>query len=75
MDRLDAELDADPAGISVPATCHELLERLERHNAKEEPIVYPQAEGMMTEAALGKLQAFFKDGEMPQGWVCERASR
>ncbi len=74
MDRLEAELEADPTGLTVQSTCHELLERLERHNAKEEPIVYPQTEVVLADAALGRLRRFLGAGELPPGWVCEMAS-
>jgi iron-sulfur cluster repair protein YtfE (RIC family) len=62
---------ADLAGERVLATCRELLTRLDQHNSKEEPIVYPHAETDLTGAAAAELAEFLRTGSTPDGWVCE----
>jgi hemerythrin-like domain-containing protein len=62
---------ADPAAAA--AACRALLEQLERHNAKEEPIIYPQADVMLEPEAADRLRTFVAEGRLPDGWVCERA--
>lgn len=74
MAALDAELAERPDGVAVSESCRELLARLERHNAKEEPIVYPQADAVLDPAAGAELEAFVETGRMPEGWVCARAA-
>ena len=50
-----------------------LLEQLARHNAKEEPILYPQTDLVLTTAAGADLRAFLAAGRMPYPWVCAQA--
>lgn len=73
MDRIDRELVSDPAAASISDACHELLEQLESHNSKEEPIIYPQADNVLDDAATAQLEGFLETGEMPPGWVCANA--
>lgn len=74
MDRLDT-LVADGVGdpAAVAATCRDLLAGLERHNAKEEPIIYPVADTTLTADAGAHLARFIADGRTPAGWVCAQA--
>jgi hemerythrin-like domain-containing protein len=60
-------------GDGAGDACRRLLEQLDAHNAKEEPIVYPQADTVLTDAAGAGLRAFLEAGRMPDGWVCARA--
>lgn len=73
MDALEASLAGDLGGEAVLATCRALLGQLEAHNAKEEPIIYPQADAVLDPDAQAQLMAFLESGEMPGGWVAERA--
>ena len=63
--------DADAAGARE--RCGELLSQLASHNAKEEPIIYPQGDAVLTEEATGELREFISSGQMPEGWVCAQA--
>jgi len=74
MDALEAELAADPAGAATSLAGRALLDQLASHNAKEEPIVYPQADAVLSAQASAELQAFIADGRLPDGWVCAQAS-
>ncbi len=73
IDVLEAQLEADPGGAAMAEICEQLLARLERHNAKEEPILYPQADDVLSESASASLEAFLAAGEMPAGWICAQA--
>ena len=70
MEGLDAQL-AD--GAAAEQTCRRLLDLLARHNEKEEPIVYPQADQVLPEQDAADLHAFLRSGELPPGWVCQAA--
>lgn len=75
MARLDELLavGAEPGALSD--ACRDLLGRLEAHNAKEEPVIYPQADAQLTGEAAERLQVFLEEGRMPAGWRCEKATR
>ena len=49
----------------------ELLARLDQHNSKEEPLIYPHAETDLSEDAISELAAFMQSGAMPADWICE----
>jgi hemerythrin-like domain-containing protein len=73
MDALDAALADDAGSEGVRAGCHDLLERLDRHNTKEEAIIYPQADEALAESAGAELRAFLETGQLPDGWVAQQA--
>lgn len=74
MDTLDAELGGGAGGTWVSDVCGRLLEQLARHNSKEEPIIYPQADAGLSASAAAELRAFLDAGRIPEGWVCARAA-
>jgi len=51
----------------------DLLALLDKHNSKEEPIIYPRADAVLGAEASDDLLAFLADGRTPDGWVCARA--
>jgi regulator of cell morphogenesis and NO signaling len=73
LDVIEAELGAGAPRSTVDETCRALLAQLEQHNSKEEPIVYPQADAVLTAAASAGLKAFLAAGRMPDGWACAKA--
>lgn len=68
MDALDAQLACRPAQRVSDELCRDLLTQLERHNSKEEAIIYPQADVELDPALDAQLRQFLADGDMPQGW-------
>ena len=73
MEVLEAQLGLH-AGTALSEGCHDLLAQLERHNTKEEAIVYPQADEVLTAPAAAGLRAFLAAGRVPAGWVCSGAA-
>ena len=78
MAELDDLLTADdvdePANRDrVRAACRAMLELLEAHNSKEEPVIYPHVDADLDAGAQATLADFLETGTMPEGWVCERA--
>jgi DUF438 domain-containing protein len=73
LDAVDAQLRADTADGVVDEACRTLLAQLEKHNAKEEPILYTQADAVLTPAASAGLKAFLAAGRTPDGWACAQA--
>ncbi|NVM96362.1 hemerythrin domain-containing protein [Arthrobacter wenxiniae] len=55
--------------------CTALLSLLDAHNSKEEPIIYTQADAILSAEAGSALQEFLAGGTTPDGWVCSGASR
>lgn len=64
---LDALEHHSPASVD---TTRELLAVLANHNSKEEPIIYPQAEVVLSDEAKQEILDFVTDGAMPNDWVC-----
>jgi hemerythrin-like domain-containing protein len=73
MEAIERELE-EAADAELPGECKWLLAQLEKHNAKEEPILYPHADAVLGAPASEELRAFLESGRMPTGWVCARAS-
>lgn len=73
MDALTAQVEVDPSADAVAATCRTLLEQLDRHNFKEEPIIYPEVDAAMHGAAGARLREWLQNGEVPAHWRCARA--
>ena len=57
----------------APGRCKWLLAQLDKHNSKEEPILYPHADEVLGAPASEELKTFLARGRMPDGWVCARA--
>lgn len=53
--------------------CRALLDVLDRHNGKEEPIIYPRTSTDLTEEQAAELAEFLRTGTTPPGWVCREA--
>ena len=66
LDRLVSEGYFDVAA----QLCRNLLEQLNSHNAKEEMILYPQAEEMLSPGDLDELTGLLTTAELPADWVC-----
>lgn len=78
MDELDAHLASAEGDDSVVRTelvegCNHMLELLEQHNLKEEPIIYPHLDSDLDETAKAQLRDLMDNGKLPEGWVCEKA--
>lgn len=70
LDALQRELDSHAGtGRAAQALGHQLAVQLQHHNLKEEKILYPQADQVLTAAATQHLQAFVQIGKLPQDWV------
>lgn len=66
-------LDSEADQTAVAQACTDLLELLASHNAKEEPIIYPQGDIVLSDQAQADLRSFIDSGHMPQGWSCAQA--
>ncbi|HEX5191165.1 MAG TPA: hemerythrin domain-containing protein [Solirubrobacteraceae bacterium] len=73
LDAIEARLRPDLDEDAIDELCRQLLGALARHNAKEEAIVYPQANTVLDAAADAGLRAFLTAGRMPDGWTCAQA--
>lgn len=73
MAALDGLLAESAARETVLGACRELLAQLDKHNSKEEPILYARADAVLSPTASAELSAFIDEGRLPEGWVCESA--
>jgi len=71
MARLDEQLAADASLAELRETCTTLLAQLDRHNTKEEPIIYGQADAVLSEDARAELHDFIAHEALPPGWACQ----
>ena len=62
MDALDAQLGNDPGNGPSEESCRGLLTQLEQHNSKEEAVVYPAADTVLSADAGAELRAFLAAG-------------
>ena len=74
LDELDRELAAGsgPAG-SRSGLVRQLTTRLLHHNLKEERVLYPRADAILSASDADVLRVFLGSGDLPAGWVCLRA--
>jgi regulator of cell morphogenesis and NO signaling len=54
-------------------TCRQLLDQLDQHNLKEEPVIYPHADTDLPQQTGAELTRFIETGRTPDGWVCRHA--
>ena len=73
LDALERDLDGGMPGGDALALCHRLTVQLQHHNLKEERILYPQADDVLTASAGARLRAFLESGALPEGWICQKA--
>lgn len=72
MDAIEASLVAGTEAHTADL-CHVLLGQLERHNAKEEAVIYPEADSVLDSQAAARLRSFLESGRVPEGWTCRNA--
>jgi hemerythrin-like domain-containing protein len=70
MDELEQRLDVGSTPAELVDLTRTLLAQLERHNAKEEPILYSQIDTALSEDARAELDDFLATGRLPDGWRC-----
>lgn len=73
LDDLQAKLTESNDRTRALSTCEELAEQLDRHNAKEEPIFYTQADEILGTEAAAELKTFLDTSRLPAGWTCRKA--
>ncbi len=71
LDELETKLTESDGRTRAVSACEELAEQLDRHNAKEEPIFYTQADRSLDAEQSTELRAFLESGQMPLGWICQ----
>ena len=71
MDGIDALLGNHAEADVVGRSAVELLSLLDKHNSKEEPIIYTKADEVLDADASAELRIFLTDGELPEGWVMQ----
>ena len=55
----------------VKEICTEILALLDRHNQKEEPIIYPHMDADLSSDEQDKIRGLLAGSAMPDGWICE----
>ena len=74
MDDLEQALQAPEATTQhLAEICQEMLALLERHNSKEEPIIYPYMDTALSDEERNQVRDLLAGGTLPEGWVCREA--
>lgn len=73
LEGLEASLSRGAPLGDLAKRCATLLALLSNHNAKEEPIVYPEVDAVLDDGQAAGLLAFLATGTRPDGWTCSRA--
>ncbi len=72
LDAIDAKLDAGSrAGLDEALDA--LVALLQKHNGKEEIVLYAELERALDPATAERLASFLRDGALPEGWVAAKA--
>src|SRR5690625_727379 len=75
MDQAEAQIaDQETPAADVLDTCETMLQELQRHNAKEEPIIYPHTDADLADSEQERLGQFLAAGTMPAGGTCREAA-
>ncbi|MEO6907386.1 MAG: hemerythrin domain-containing protein [Abditibacteriaceae bacterium] len=69
MDRVEELLNADAENDVVMEACRELARLQDKHNEKEEPIIYSQADQKLGFEDATQLVAYLESSTLPEGWV------
>jgi regulator of cell morphogenesis and NO signaling len=69
MTELERGLADGATRAEVEGTARTLLAQLDRHNSKEEPIIYGQADALLPVEDRTELRDRLAD-DMPAGWAC-----
>ena len=67
------ELDASTDSAYELKLCRQLEVQLLHHNLKEEKILYPVADELLTASAAARLRAALSSADLPDSWVCAKA--
>jgi regulator of cell morphogenesis and NO signaling len=71
MDLLEAALLEGSSSTDLQTLGATLLAQLDRHNTKEEPIVYAQADAGLSSDVQTELSTLIETAEPPVGWTCQ----
>jgi regulator of cell morphogenesis and NO signaling len=72
LEWLDRELDTGGSTAAALMLCHQLTVQLQHHNLKEEKIIYPQADQVLTAPATAHMRVLLATGALPDAWVCQK---
>ncbi len=76
LDSLERELvDTKPPGEPALLLLHQLSVQLQHHNMKEERVVYPPANDVLTPEVAASVRMLLDSGDVPAGWVPLRLRR
>lgn len=73
MDALTELLADGTDHDALRETCQRLVQQLEAHNMKEEPVIYPAADSGLSPEQAADLAEFIETGRTPDAWVCQEA--
>lgn len=71
LDGLELLLGEDGPATALEPVCRELMDLLQRHNTKEEMILYVQADALISPETATQVRTALASAELPDGWVCQ----
>lgn len=75
MDEIAGQLEAGAARSEIAPVWKALEDGLEAHNDKEEKILYPAGDDLLTDDLGEEILTTLADPNIPEGWTCEMSGR
>lgn len=66
---IEAHLNGSSDRAEIVQLCNRMLDELDSHNSKEEPVIYTKLESGLKEATTAMVLDFLAEGELPDSWV------
>lgn len=66
---IEAHLNGDSERPQIVQLCNRLLDELDSHNSKEEPVIYTKLESGLKPTTNAMVLEFLAEGELPEAWV------
>jgi regulator of cell morphogenesis and NO signaling len=73
LDEIDELVATGASGPDLAPRLESLLDLLDQHNAKEEPIVYAAADQTLDADTVAEINQLVETSTLPDGWVCQQA--
>lgn len=71
LDSVEGQVAEGAAVEELRRTGQDLMAALKRHNDKEEPIIYAEADRVIDASVIAEVNSLLGDVGMPEGWVCQ----
>lgn len=75
MDEIATKLESGASAAEIVPVWKALEDGLEAHNDKEEKILYPAGDDLLTDDLGEEILETLANPDIPEGWTCEMSGR